>query len=79
MNEITILKLKNRVLEILRECNDSTLTDICKNQVLSIIEPLNLTCLFDLQDKLKNATKLHEVRELILSIAQVLNSAYKIC
>ena len=79
MNEIEILKIKNKVCKVLNECDDETIISVCKRIVLSYVSHLELPCLDTSLQKLKNAHELPELKESIKSICQILGSAHKYC
>ena len=79
MNEIEILKIRNKVCKVLDECNDETIIDVCKRIVLSEISSLEISYLHNALKKLKAAHSLHEVKESIKSICQILGSLHKYC
>ena len=77
MTEIEALSIKNKINKVLNECDDETVIDVCKRIVLSYVSHLELPCLDTSLQKLKNAHSLHEVRESIKSICQILGSVHK--
>jgi len=79
MNEIDALTLKNKISNILKECTDKTIINVCKRSVLDYLLPLGLPCLDSALKKLQSARSLHEVQALIKSVCQILGNAHKIC